>query len=83
MGGPLALIRDGDMIALDVTARSLHLEVSDAELATRRAAWTAPPPVMDRGYVSMYVRNVQQADKGADLGFLVGNSGHSIPRESH
>ena len=48
VGGPLALVRDGDMIALDVEARSLHLEVSDEELARRRAAWTAPPRPVSR-----------------------------------
>jgi len=81
-GGPLALVQDGDMIELDVAGRRLHLEVSDAELARRRAAWTAPP-VPDRGWAKLYVEHVQQAHLGADLDFLVGASGAGIPRDSH
>jgi dihydroxy-acid dehydratase len=83
VGGPLALVRNGDMIALDVPARTLHLEVDDAELARRRAAWTPPRPAMTGGYQSLYVERVLQADKGADLDFLVGCRGHAVPRESH
>lgn len=83
VGGPLALVQNGDMIELDLPARRIHLDVSDEELARRRAAWVKPPYVMDRGYVSMYVRNVQQAHRGADFEFLVGASGHPVPRESH
>lgn len=82
-GGTLALVRDGDRIELDVPARRLQLLVPDDELARRRAAWVAPPPVATRGYVSMYIKHVQQADTGADLDFLVGASGHAVPRESH
>jgi dihydroxy-acid dehydratase len=81
-GGPLALVRTGDMIELDVSARRLHLEVSDAELARRRAAWSAPEPPK-RGYYKLYVEHVQQADKGADLDFLVGGSGTNVTRDSH
>jgi L-arabonate dehydrase len=82
VGGPLALVRTGDMIELDVTARRLHLEVSDAELEARRAEWTAPDiPV--RGYYRLYVERVLQADQGADLDFLVGSSGALVPRDSH
>jgi L-arabonate dehydrase len=83
VGGALALVQDGDVIALDVSARSLALEVSDAELAKRRAAWKAPPPAMQGGYQSLYVERVLQADKGADLDFLVGSRGAEVPRESH
>ncbi|HEU4825229.1 MAG TPA: IlvD/Edd family dehydratase [Dongiaceae bacterium] len=82
-GGPLALVRDGDMIQLDVAGRKLHLEVSDAELAQRRKQWQAPKPPFDSGYQRLYVDHVLQADKGADLDFLVGNRGAGIPRESH
>ncbi|WP_448188052.1 L-arabinonate dehydratase [Azospirillum sp. sgz301742] len=82
-GGPLALVRDGDMIELDVEARRLHLDVSDEELARRSAAWTAPEPAMKGGYQSLYVEHVMQADKGADFDFLVGCRGAAVPRESH
>jgi dihydroxyacid dehydratase/phosphogluconate dehydratase len=82
-GGPLALVRNGDMIQLDVAGRKLHLEVSDAELAERRKQWQAPPPPMKSGYQKLYVDHVLQADKGADLDFLVGQRGAGIPRESH
>jgi len=82
-GGTLALVQNGDMIELDVEARRLHLDVSDAELERRRAAWQPPPVPTERGYARLYVEHVLQADRGADLDFLVGNSGAPIPRESH
>jgi dihydroxy-acid dehydratase len=82
VGGPLALVRDGDMIELDVEARRLHLDVSDAELAKRRAEWKAAP-LPPSGYVRMYVEHVQQANEGADLDFLVGGRGLTVTRESH
>lgn len=83
IGGNLALVENGDMIELDVAKRKLHLHVSDEELAKRRAAWTPPPPVAKRGYVSMYVKHVMGADKGADLDFLTGSSGSVVTRDSH
>ena len=82
-GGPLALVRNGDLITLDVPARSLHLHVGDDELATRRAAWVAPAPHASRGYQRMYVDHVLQADRGADFDFLVGRSGSPVPRDNH
>jgi L-arabonate dehydrase len=82
-GGPLALVRDGDMIELDVKNRRIHLDVSDAELARRRKAWKAPKPHSERGWVQLYCETVQQADTGCDLDFLVGASGAPVPRESH
>jgi dihydroxyacid dehydratase/phosphogluconate dehydratase len=83
-GGPLALVRDGDMIELDVEARRLHLDVSDAELARRRAEWKTPEPNLPPGgYARLYIEHVQQADQGADLDFLVGCRGHEVARESH
>jgi len=82
-GGPLALVKAGDTIELDVAGRRLHLEVSDAELAERRKGWTPPPAPMPSGYQKLYVDHVLQADKGADLDFLVGNRGAEVPRESH
>jgi L-arabonate dehydrase len=81
-GGPLALVRNGDMIEVDVPARKLHLDVSDAELSKRRAAWKAPE-LPKRGYYKLYIETVQQADKGADLDFLVGGSGTTVTRDSH
>jgi L-arabonate dehydrase len=81
-GGPLALVKTGDVIELDVPARKLHLDVSDEELARRRAAWK-PPETPKRGYYKLYVEHVQQADKGADLDFLVGGSGTTVTRDSH
>ena len=83
VGGPLALVREGDFIELDVDARRLHLDVSDDELARRRADWQAPRSPHQSGYVQMYVRHVEQANKGADLDFLRGCRGHAVPRESH
>jgi len=82
IGGPLALVQTGDFIELDVEARRLHLDVSEAELAAREAAWTPPKPHYDRGYGRMFLDNVQQADRGVDFGFLVGGSGHAVPAES-
>ena len=82
-GGNLALIRNGDLITLDVPNKSLHLQVSDEELQARRAAWEAPAPVADRGYVSMYVKHVEQPHLGADLDFLKGSSGGAVTRDSH
>ena len=81
-GGPLALVRNGDFIELNVPERKLHLEVSDEELAIRRSAWVAPAKP-ERGYYQLYVNHVQQAHLGADLDFLVGKSGAAVPRESH
>jgi dihydroxyacid dehydratase/phosphogluconate dehydratase len=83
VGGALALVRNGDLIALDVQARSLVLEVSEAELARRRAEWTAPPSTAMPGYQTLHVEHTLQADQGCDLDFLVGRRQAGIPRESH
>ena len=83
IGGPLALVQEGDWISLDVEARSLRLEVSDEELARRRASWKAPAQPAARGYVDLFLRHVQQANLGADFDFLVGKSGSTVSRESH
>jgi dihydroxyacid dehydratase/phosphogluconate dehydratase len=83
VGGPLALVREGDWIELDVEARRLHLDVDDAELARRRAEWVAPEPAFRSGYQALYVEHVMQADKGMDFDFLLGCRGHEVPRESH
>ncbi len=83
VGGPLALVREGDWIELDVAARRLHLDVDDAELAKRRAEWVAPESEFKSGYQALYVEHVMQADKGMDFDFLLGCRGHGVPRESH
>src|SRR5436190_21929300 len=72
VGGNLALVQNGDMIELDVEQRKIHLDVSDVELANRRKKWKKEEHVSGRGYVNLYVKHVMQADKGADLDFLVG-----------
>jgi dihydroxy-acid dehydratase len=85
VGGPLALVRDGDPIVLDVPARTLELDVPLTELQQRQpteattSAYAAPL----RGWERLYVDHVLQADKGADLDFLVGGSGDAVSRESH
>ncbi len=83
VGGPLALLQTGDTVTLDVPNRVLDVEVSDAELASRRDGWKPPAPHADRGWVRLYSEHVLQADRGADLDFLVGGSGHDVPRDSH
>jgi dihydroxyacid dehydratase/phosphogluconate dehydratase len=82
-GGPLALVRDGDMIEIDVEKRRIQLDVSEAELERRRAGWKPPAPPMAGGYYRLYVDHVLQADKGADLDFLVGCRGVTVTRDSH
>src|SRR5512145_459107 len=82
-GGPLALVRNGDVIELDTERRRLHLEVSDAELARRKSEWQGPPKHLARGYYRLYVDHVMQANRGADLDFLVGKSGAAVPRDNH
>ncbi|HVX91588.1 MAG TPA: L-arabinonate dehydratase [Xanthobacteraceae bacterium] len=70
VGGPLALVKNGDLISIDVPARSIRLEVADDELARRRAAWVAPAPRFERGYGWMFTRHIRQADQGCDFDFL-------------
>lgn len=82
-GGPLAVVRSGDMIELDVEARRLHLDISDAELADRLAAWVPAVEPPGSGYAKLYHDHVQGADKGADLDFLLGCRGNAVARESH
>ena len=69
VGGPLAFVRTGDIVSLDVAARSLTLHVSDEELAERRQAWTPPPPAYERGYGSMFLQHIQQPMMAATLIF--------------
>lgn len=82
-GGPLALVRHGDLITLDVPNRQLHLHVDEAELALRRAAWTPPQPPLNSGYWKLYIDHVLQADEGADLDFLRGKRGAFVPKDNH
>jgi dihydroxy-acid dehydratase len=77
IGGPLALVEDGDLIALDVPARTLTLVISDEEFARRQAAWQAPAPLYGRGFGAMYLRHVTQAHEGCDFDVL--HAGPSTP----
>jgi dihydroxy-acid dehydratase len=72
VGGPLALVKTGDEIEIDIAARKIHLHVADDELSRRRAAWTPPPPRYARGYGAMYSAHIGQADEGCDFDFLQG-----------
>jgi dihydroxy-acid dehydratase len=83
IGGPLALIKTGDTIELDVPARTLHVDVSDEELGRRRAAWSPPAPKARSGYTWLYTEHVLQADAGADFDFLLGARGDDVPRDNH
>jgi len=74
VGGPLALVRDGDEIELNVPNRTLTLHVSDDELARRRAAWTPPAPHFTRGYGRLFLDHILQADEGCDFDFLRGRT---------
>lgn len=85
-GGPLAVVREGDWIELDALEGRLHLDISEAELASRLAAWQAaqrPDPADASGYRKLYVEHVLQADEGCDFDFLVGQRGSVVPRHSH
>ena len=79
VGGPLALVRDGDVIELDVAGRRIHLGVDEEELARRRGAWHPPPPRFERGFGTMYVQHITQADSGCDFDFLLGRGGVPEP----
>jgi dihydroxy-acid dehydratase len=79
IGGPLALLKTGDIISVDVAARSIRMEVSDAELAARRAAWTPPPPRFERGYGWMFAKHIRQANEGCDFDFLETGFGAPVP----
>jgi len=82
IGGPLSLVRTGDMITVDVPARRIHLEVSDAELARRKAAWAPPAPRYERGYGWVFSRHIMQADQGCDFDFLETTFGAPVPEPS-
>ncbi len=80
VGGPLAFVRDGDRITLDVPGRRLHLHVDDVELDRRRAAWTPPAPRFDRGFGALYQAHIRQANEGCDFDFLEPRAGGSGDR---
>ncbi|MCA0271303.1 MAG: dihydroxy-acid dehydratase [Proteobacteria bacterium] len=82
-GGPLAVVKTGDMIELDVPNRRLHLDISDAELAERLAAWKPGHETADSGYAWLHQAHVEGADTGADLGFLKGCRGAPVGKDSH
>jgi dihydroxy-acid dehydratase len=71
VGGPLALVQDGDAIRLDIEGRRIDVLISDEEMARRKAAWQAPEPKFQRGYGTLYLKHIQQADKGCDFDFLL------------
>jgi dihydroxy-acid dehydratase len=79
----LALVREGDMIELDVAKRKLNLLVSSRDLEERRKKWRKPRSPLPRGYWKLYFDHVLQADQGADLDFLAGKSGPFVPRDNH
>jgi dihydroxy-acid dehydratase len=79
IGGPLALVRDGDMVTLDVATRRLELDVDDAELARRRAQWRRPPPHFARGFGALYQNHIRQANDGCDFDFLEGTAATPDP----
>ncbi len=82
-GGPLAVVREGDFISLDVEARTLELELSEDELRQRLDSWTSPTDLPTSGYQRLYVQHVSQASTGADFDFLLGCRGTTVTRESH
>ena len=82
-GGPLAFVRTGDIVSLDVPERRIDLEVPEDELARRRADWKEADNPYPRGYQRLYYDHVLQASEGADLDFLVGSSGSAVPRDGH
>ena len=83
VGGPLALVKDGDRIELNVPERRLSVLLSDEALASRRAAWKPRAPVATRGYAKLYIDHVNQAHEGADFDFLIGASGPAVNTDSH
>jgi dihydroxy-acid dehydratase len=82
-GGPLAVVKSGDMIELDVEARRLHLDISDDELAARLKAWAPSHEQVESGYLWLHQQHVEGADTGADLGFLKGCRGSPVGKDSH
>ena len=79
IGGPLALVRNGDLIELDVEKKALNLKISDAEMAKRKAAWKRPPIKYERSYGAIFSRHVKQANEGCDFDFLEGTAPTADP----
>jgi dihydroxy-acid dehydratase len=82
-GGNLAILRDGDVITLDVHERRLFADITEDEIARRKQAWQPSYPQSTRGYVQLYQQHVEQSHLGADLDFLKGSSGSEVTRDSH
>src|SRR5882672_12700208 len=83
VGGPLALVNDGDWIELDVAGRRLEIEITNQQMEERRAQWKRVELPIVSGYQQLYVEHVMQADRGCDFDFLIGRRGADIPRQSH
>ena len=79
VGGPLALVKAGDLVELDVEKRELNLKVDAAELARRKSAWRAPEPKFARGYGALFSRHIKQAHEGCDFDFLEGTAAIAEP----
>src|SRR5690606_825792 len=82
-GGPLAYVKNGDYISIDVEQRFISWEVGDEELAVRKQQMPLIDLTVKRGYVGLYIEHVEQAHLGADFDFLRGGSGSDVPRDSH
>jgi L-arabonate dehydrase len=83
VGGTLAIVQNGDFIELDVENRKLNLDVPEEEIKRRKMAWVPPDRHAERGYVSLYMDHIQQADTGADFDILTGRSGSEVKRDLH
>lgn len=83
LGGNFSVLQTGDLITLDVHGRTLNVDLSEDELTQRKNQWKPSPDPIERGYVSLYIKNVEQAHLGADFGFLKGGSGSKVSRDSH
>jgi len=79
VGGPLALVKTGDLVSVDVPNRTIRLEISDEELAARQAAWTPPERKYERGYGWMFSQHIEQANEGCDFDFLRTDFGGPVP----
>jgi len=82
-GGNLGVLKTGDVITLDIAGRTLNVDLSDEELASRRKAYAPQPFPVSRGYAYLYTSHVEEASRGADFDFLKGKSGSAVVRDSH